>query len=289
MIRKPLRALLGATALLSLLSAAALSPARAQSPAQQGNPLQNFNIPPSLFFGFVGQTGAGIDPTHSSAMQLLQRNDVRNEIALDLKQQNALDELRTKSQQEFRTTLQENVKASVQAIQNAPQDQQQSQIQERMDQFATTIQTLQGDIDKRAEGILRPKQAARLRELDLRWRGPMALSDPKVAEVVKLTPEQSGKVGLAVKSFVDAQQKAMMQAMVPAIAPNGAGQDGGQSPQERAAAMQKKMYDVMHSREMDKTKADVEAKILDVLTPAQKTQWTGMLGAKFTFRKTEVP
>ena len=52
--------------------------------------------------------------------QLLQRNDVRNEIGLDLKQQNALDELRTKSQQEFQTTLRTNIQESMKALQNVP-------------------------------------------------------------------------------------------------------------------------------------------------------------------------
>jgi hypothetical protein len=287
MLKKLFR-VLSAAALFGLLLYAPAARAQAQRPGQT-NPFQNFNIPPSLYFGMIGQTSGGIDPTHSSAMQLLQRNDVRNEIALDLKQQNALDDLRTKSQQEFQTTLQTNVKESMKALQNVPQDQQQAQIQDRMDQFATTVQTFQGDVDKRTEAILRPKQVKRLHELDLRWRGPLALSDQKVAEALKLTPEQTGKVSTFVKEFMEGQQKALTQAMVPAANPNDNGQPIPATPQERMQQMQKKMYAAMHTREMEKSKTDIEAKLVDTLTPAQKEQWTTMLGAKFTFRKTEVP
>lgn len=288
MLLKKISAALGAVALFGLCAGFGV-PAGAQGAAQT-NPFQKFNLPPSLFFNFVGQAGGGIDPTHSSAMQLLQRNDVRNEIGLDLKQQNALDDLRTKSQQEFQTTLRTSIQESMKALQNVPQDQQQSQIQDRMDQFATTIQTFQGDVDKRTEAILRPKQITRLHELDLRWRGPLALSDPKVTAALKLTPDQTSKVNALVKEFMEGQQKALTQAMVPTISPNGNGQDGGAStPQERAQQMQKKLYDAMHSKEMEKTKTEAEAKLLDLLTPAQKDQWLTMQGARFTFRKTEMP
>ena len=81
----------------------------------------------------------------------------------------------------------------------------------------------------------------------------------------------------------------MMQVMAPVISPNGAGQDGGAtSPQERMQQMQRKMTDAMHSKEMEKAKAEAEAKLLEALTPAQKEQWTTSRGAKFLFRKNEV-
>jgi hypothetical protein len=53
--------------------------------------------------------------------------------------------------------------------------------------------------------------------------------------------------------------------------------------------MQKKLSETLHSKEMEKTKADYEAKLLGLLTPAQKDQWTTMKGAKFTFRQTDAP
>ena len=288
MLLKKRFALLRSAALFCLLTHAAVLPAQAQAPVPPAG-LQNFKIPPSLFFGFVGQASGGVDPTHSSAMQLLQRNDVRNEIALDLKQQNALDELKTKSQQEFQTTMRTSIQESIKALQNVPQDQQQSQIQDRMDQFATTVQTFQGDLDKRTEAILRPKQVRRLHELDLRWRGPMALSDPKVAEALKLSSEQTGKVSPLLKEFMDLQQKALTQAMMPATNQPDSGQPPPATPQERMQQMQKKIYAATHTREMEKTKKESETKILDLLTPAQKDQWTALQGARFAFRKTEVP
>lgn len=284
-------ALFGATALLGLFSLCALQPAQAQAPTPPINPFQNFNIPPSLFFGMMGQGGiGGIDPTHSSAMQLLQRNDVRNEIGFDLKQQNTLEQLRTKSQQDFQKKITTTVQESAQALKDVPQEEQLNQIQDRMNQFATTLQNFQGDVDKQTEAILREKQLTRLHELDLRWRGPLALSDPKVATTLKLTPEQTNSVTTTMKEFMDAQQKALMQVVMSAMAPQRNDPNAPPvSQQERAQQMQKKVADALHSREMEKTKAATEAKLLELLTPEQKTQWTTMLGAKFTFRQTEVP
>jgi len=287
MLLKKLFAVLGTAALFGLANGAVL-PAKAQQ-TPPANPLANFNIPPSLFFGFMGQATDSIDPTHSAAMQLLQRTDVRNEIALDLKQQNALDELRTKSAQDLQSTMRQKVQESFKDLQDVPPDQQVDKIQNRLEQFATTMQEFQGDVDKRTEAILRPNQIKRLHEIDLRWRGLLALSDPKVAATLKLVPDQSAKVSGLVKEFMDGQQKAIMAAMAPVIAPNGVGQDGGAvSPQERMQQMQKKMNATLHSKEMEKAKADIEAKLLATLTPAQKEQWTAQLGAKFMFRKNEV-
>jgi hypothetical protein len=294
MLLKKRFTLFSVAAVFGLLNAATLLPAQAQAQAQAqaappANPFQNFNVPPSLFFGFLGQGGGITDPTHSSAMQLLQRNDVRNEIFLDLKQQNAMDELRTKSQQDLQKTMMTSIQESMKALKDVPQDQQQGQIQERMDQFANTMQTFQGDLDKQTNAILRPKQVTRLHELDLRWRGPLALSDPKVAEALKLTLDQTRQVGMTVKEFMDGQQKALMLAMSPSAKPDANAQDAPANPQDRMQQMQKKIYTALHSREMEKTKTDTEAKMLELLTAAQKEQWTTMLGAKFMFRKTEVP
>lgn len=284
MLRKRLFTMLGAASLFGMLAVAAPRTAQAQVPVPPTNPFQNLNIPPSLFFGMMGQGGGGIDPTHSAAMQLLQRNDVRNEIAFDLKQQNMLDELRTKSQQDFQKTLTTTIQESVQALQNVPQDEQQSHIQDRMNMFATTIQNFQGDVDKRTEGILRPKQITRLHELDLRWRGPMALSDPKVADALKLTPEQTAKVGTTVKDFMEQQQKALMAGLMA----QNSNDPAPTGPQDRMQQMQKRVAAILNSREQEKAKKATEDKLLELLTPTQKTQWTTMQGAKFIFRKAEV-
>ncbi len=283
MLRKTVPSLL-ATVGLTMIAGGCLPSAFAQqAAAPPANPFANLSIPPSLFFGFLGPMSGIVDPTHSAAMQLLQRSDVQNELGVDLNQVSALKALQEKSQQEVRVKLTTVGQDAAKSFQGLPQDQIQGQIQDTLSSVAATMQTMQGDIDKRTEGILRAKQISRLHQLDFQWRGPLALSDPKVAELLMLTADQKTKVSASLKEFTDMQQKAIMTVMMPV--PNAKPAPPEDPPVSPQVQMQRKMSAAMHTREMDKAKKEVEVKLLDLLTPVQKEQWKIAQGAKYTFHK----
>ena len=58
--------------------------------------------------------------------------------------------------------------------------------------------------------ILTPKQRKRLNEIDLRWRGPLSLVDPKVADQAAIGADDKKKAQDAYKEFTDARQKLMV-------------------------------------------------------------------------------
>ncbi len=282
MFRKSVPTLLTTFGLALALCGTSLPSSAQQAAAPPANPLANLTIPPSLFFGFLGPMSGIVDPTHSAAMTLLQRSDVQNEVGIDLNQISAIKNLQAKSQQEFRDKMTTSIQDTSKNFQNLAPDQIQSQLQETLAQFATSMQTFNGDLDKRTEAILRAKQITRLHELDLQWRGPLAFSDPKIADILTLTPEQRAKATSSLRDFTDIEQKALMQAMIPTPTPKDT---PSQPPVNPMVQMQKKMAVALHTKEIEKAKTETEAKLLEMLTPAQKDQWKTLQGTKYTFHK----
>lgn len=101
--------------------------------------------------------------------------------------------------------------------------------------------------------VLTETQKKRLRELELQWQGPTALMNPEIAQEVGLTQEQRTKImGILQEQFQGMRERF---------------QQGG-SPDPQA---------------LEKAREEVEKKILEVLTPAQRQKWDQMLGKPFTF------
>jgi Spy/CpxP family protein refolding chaperone len=114
------------------------------------------------------------------------------------------------------------------------------------------------DEEKRVNAILNADQQKRYHQLQLQQRGLTAVADKPVADELKLTDEQRGKVQTA----LDAQRQGMQQLFQDA--------GGNFNPQEmrpKFEALRKKTDD----------------QIAAALTDDQKKQWKEMLGAPFTF------
>lgn len=176
-------------------------------------------------FGFGGRMMG-----QNLGMMLLQRPDVQKELNLSQSQKAKLEQM----QQEMRQAMQDMFNLSP---------------EERREQ----MQALRQKYDPTS--ILNEAQRKRLRELELQWQGPMALTNPEIAQQLGLTQEQQAKIrGIMQETF---------QAMRPQ--PGQPGQFGGRM------------------EEMQKAREQAEKKILEVLTPAQHEKWQQMLGKPFEF------
>jgi hypothetical protein len=100
--------------------------------------------------------------------------------------------------------------------------------------------------DKKIGEVLDAKQAARLKQIRLQVSGAMAFMNEDVVKELKITEEQTGKMRDAMQAMRDA------------------GQGGGGGP-GRWAEMREKM----------------NAKMMEILTEEQKTQYKAMLGEPF--------
>ncbi len=174
-------------------------------------------------FGFGGRLMG-----RNVGMMLLMREDVQKELNLSQTQKAKLEQLRQEMQQ------------AMQELRNLPPEQR----RERM-------QALRQKYDPAT--ILNETQRKRLRELELQWQGPFALTDPELAKQVGLNEEQQAKIrGIIQEAFQSVR-----------------GQPG--QPGERM-------------QEFQKAREQAEKKILEVLTPAQREKWQQMLGKPFEFQ-----
>jgi predicted lipid-binding transport protein (Tim44 family) len=266
--------------------------------------MKGLNLGP-MMMSFGGAGGGMIDFTRSNERNLLKRADVRSELFIDSKQREQLANLETQGKQQMQqVVMQSAMKAFVnnpdlanigESIKNsgngAPPDLTglKDALNTGFQQMQESLQVFQAGQDEKSEAVLRPKQLKRLHELDLQYRGLLALSERKVADSLKVTQDQRTVVEGALKDYMDAQMKAMQPIMNQAAqlgqqaATNGGQPPAGFNPQ----AIQKNVNDLLNSDELKKARAAAEDKVKASLTPEQRTAWTGMLGQKFVFRVLE--
>lgn len=296
--------------LLTTVTAAAValligltSPQAAQAQRQGGGGrggFGGFGAP----FG-MGRMGGMNDPTRSSAMMLLQRDDVQSHLMITARQREALQDMQNKAMTEFQQKMQAN-RPDFQSLRNLSPEERQTKIQEMQQQMQQTMQSFQEDLDKKTEAILKPAQVKRLHELDLQWRGPLAIADPKVGDQLDLSQEQKGKLGEILTEFRTKQQEAMRSAFGGFGGrgrrnrnnngdPNGnangdpnagAGQQDGNAPPQRPDPQQMQARFAEAQKEIEKIKKESSAKVLELLAPEQKQKWDDLVGKKFTFRAT---
>lgn len=165
------------------------------------------------------------DPSHSAVNYLLTRTDVRSELVITTKQREALEELNKKAPQEMMEKFRnseaiQQIQEKMREMRNLPESERQVQrekmrqeMRQRGEQLMTEFQTYQSELDKRAEAILTPAQIKRLYELDLQYRGGLALSEPKLGQEMELNPDQSQQVNKLIEEFRLKQREIVTEAM----------------------------------------------------------------------------
>lgn len=78
---------------------------------------------------------------------------------------------------------------------------------------APVVTGLGDELDPKVAETLKADQIARLHELDLQWRGYLALSDPKVQDKLKLTKEERDAVAGIMKVYCSMRDEQMHKAM----------------------------------------------------------------------------
>ena len=242
--------------------------------------------PGGLMFGGPGGGFMGglsiIDPGRSYIHQLIKRDDVRSELFITSQQREAL-EAAEKQQQ---TAQQQGFQALTGDLQGKSPDELRSQLTEQAKQIKEQMQNLADAKDKQLASILTPKQMNRLKELDLQFRGPLALGVKPVGDLVKLTPEQSPKEADLLKQYrQEVSQKLGFGARTASFntkggaapaQPNPPSQPA--SPAEAQARMEKAQ------REIEQARKALGEKALQSVTGEQRTQWSSLTGKTFKFR-----
>ena len=283
--------------------------------------------------GAAGQNGGGygqrggrggrfatVDPTRSSITTLLKRDDVKSEILLSQRQGEEMTTAETKDQDDLNQKVQA-ARPDRAAMQNLSQEDRRAAMQEARQKMNDIRKeagaAMDADLDKKAQEVLKPEQIKRLKELDLQWRGPLALADPKVAEQFNLTADQKTQIAAILADYRKSEQ-ATQQETFAAMGGRGRRNRGGNAaggatpapgapadpnapatpapadPNAQAApatppqpldpaAIEAKLTEAQGK--IDKSRQDGGDKVVALLTDEQKAAWKAAQGKKFTFRK----
>lgn len=235
----------------------------------------------------VRNLGRMLDPGASSVRTLLKRDDVKTEIALSQRQSEQLEEIAGKAQAEARQKSQGNLPdpaAALGSLKDLSDEERNAKMQEMAQKQREARQAnesaISAEVDDKVETVLRKEQVARLHQLDLQWRGPLALSDKKVADRFNLTQEQRGKLTALLSEYRKSQTEMFTNSFAAfKPAPN--------TPPQRLDkdAIEAKLMEMQTN--LDKVRTAQADKVLALLTDEQKTAWNAAQGTKFPFRKND--
>jgi len=118
------------------------------------------------------------------------------------------------------------------------------------------------------EGVLKPDQAKRLKQITYQIQGPAAFEDKEVQTALKFTDEQKEKV----KAIVDEFNKDRMEIMRSGFQPGGDREE-----------MQKRREENM--KKVAALTKETDEKVGEKLTDEQKKLWKDMIGEKVDVAK----
>ncbi len=328
--------LLAAVTFTTALLVPAMTKQNSVPPAKPGSPgIGRPNFPGAGLMGMGGFLMGGpgrqmmdINPLRSSIPALIMRDDVRTELLISAQQREQIEEIETSSRQNMMSTMRTQIQELIGSVRKksapassvnpiipddpsspgeslTPADRRQ-----RMEDSQSKMQGLMthmlDDLDAKLEKILKSKQITRLHELDLQMRGPLAMIDPKISDILGLTPLEREKLDQLGSEYQSAQLKVMSNAMrglqrpIPPpqanptpTAPTAPGSPGEPSIQGGPSlgrtplpfdpqAMQAKMAEA--KVEAEKSRKNIGKKALTLITPEHYKQWMLLTGRPFTFR-----
>jgi exonuclease VII large subunit len=242
-------------------------------------------------FGRGGMMGGGMfntDPTASSKLMLLQRDDVRSELAISARQREQMEQEQQKAREEMRNN---RPQFDFQSLQNLSPEERRAQMEKMREQMQGQMRAFSEQMTTKIEAVLTPAQQKRLSELDLQWRGPLALVDSKVASHIRLTPDQQRQVTNILTEYRTGQDE-VRRSVFGNFGPGGRGPGaggpgqgnpgGGGRPQFNPEEMRARMETMQ--KEMDKIKKASSDKVVALLSAQQRQAWKSLQGKAFTFR-----
>jgi hypothetical protein len=246
-------------------------------------------------FNIVGPNGTMlgggmdiIDPGRTYIYQLIKRDDVRSQILLTARQREALDASDKTQQDAMQQQMKINLQSLGSDLQGKSKEELQAAMQDRARQLQDQIKGMSDERDKRLAAILTPKQLARLKELDLQYRGPLAMGVKPVAELAKLTPEQAPKVFDLLKEYRQEVSKQFSLGVKTAgfNSKQGADSPSASNKNSAPAATQAEMQAKMEKakKEIEKARRALGEKALKTLDDEHRAQWSTLTGRPFQFR-----
>jgi hypothetical protein len=189
----------------------------------------------------------GASPAANFSEALLKRTDVQNELGIDANQKEALAKVLSGS----------NAPAIVRTYPDMSRlsDEERKQWQAEINRQANKdVAFLMNEHRREVEGVLSPDQRKRLTELDLQWRGILALVDQSLSDELGILPSHYKVIEQIVNAF---EVKRINLSFV----------------RPREDRYQKRQVLLR----------ETEQKVLAVLSDEEKRRWTQVIGKPFKF------
>lgn len=220
-------------------------------------------------------TLAGGSPTMSYEKALLRREDVQNELYLYSLQREFLTEFVNQTPGQIAArSIQYMPPVKYVDITKLSEEERKQWVAEIGQRAAAQTKKFVEDERREVESVLRPEQKKRLHELDLQWRGILALADSRVADEINLSAENRKKIAETVADL-EVQRINLISRASQEHKKNGASQqefindfDNTKSPlyQKRLALFQ-----------------EFEERVFRLLSDEEKECWREALGKSFVF------
>ena len=248
-------------------------PGGAFGPGARFGPPQLDQAANPYFFGRVSST--------PNPMGLLMRPEVQSELRLNIRQKNALMQLMQQSAIQMR----QSVATRFRDMRRLSPEERRARMEEMRATAAAPPYLAQGDLTPQVRELLKPNQIERLYQLDLQYRGPLALGDPRTAEKVQLSPAHRAEIARIAAEYETQRQQAVQQYMAEVretAAVQGVPARPGLIRRSSAAALQNRLSPVR--QKIEDLRKDAEARVLALLSPEERQQWEAAQGPKFKFR-----
>ncbi len=267
---------------------------------------------------FRPAAGLTTDVTHCAEVLLLGRQDVRKELMMTGRQQAQTDDLIEKQRQDLimkQATLyqqmREKMREGGQSFRDVGPDQRRAILEETRGQVQKQLEPFAAAQMRDLEALLTPGQVTRLHQLDLQWRGGLALADLKLASRLNLTPEQNEKTAEFLQAYRGDEAAATQAIWNPrsnpatsaGVAPpqgdvssdlvqgdgTGSGSLQGRRAGTNVIVRQRMAPDFLLARrraalaEVERLRKAAGARVVAIMTSAQRRQWATLLGRPFAF------
>ena len=197
----------------------------------------------------------GASPAMNFSRELLKRVDVQNELGIDANQKEALAKVLSKS---VITIVVHPVVLPTDISRLSAEERNQLSAQVGRDAAKQTAYTM-NERRPEVEEILRPDQRERLTEIDLQWRGVLALADKGLSDRLGVAPEHQERIKAILAKFF-LERLPLLNPYEESDGTNSAGY------QKRRVLLRK-----------------TEQKVLSLLSDDEKVRWSQAIGRAFKF------
>ena len=197
----------------------------------------------------------GVSPAMNFSRELLKRADVQNELGIDANQKEALAKVLSKSV----TTIVVHPVVRAPDLSRLSAEGRNQLSAEFGREAAKQIAYTMNDRRREVEEILRPDQRERLTEIDLQWRGVLALADKGLSERLGVAPEHQQRIHAILAKFF-LERLPLLNPYEESEGTNSAGY------QKRRVLLRK-----------------TEQKVLSLLSDEEKGRWSQATGRPFKF------